>query len=339
MTKVVEILFRNKLRLVALLLLPVLISGVIVFLLPRSYQASARLWALQRYVILGATGPESDLQSTPAVTQATALTEFLQTQSFDLAIANDTDLPKQMDVPTTDTQRLKDALYTEISTHVTVTAASTNLFVISYVNKDPVVAMQVVKAAVAHFGEESASHATSEGEQLLNTYQGRLQTAQQQADSTTKAAAQYLKDHNLTPTTAQNDPQYTLLAYQADQARTALANIQAEVDKINGQLATLSLGAQGLYRVMDAPTVPTKPESRTKSLMLGGGVGIVIGLLACIGYFLILVRLDQSVYSSSDMPAVTDYPVLIQIPRLPRRSATWITRTNGRAISVDPPHG
>lgn len=333
MTKVVEILFRNKLRLATLLLLPVLVSGVIVFLLPRSYQSSARLWALQRYVILGATGPESDLQATPAVTQATALTEFLQTQYFDLKVAKDTALAKQMDIPASDTQRLDDALFTEISTHVTVTAASTNLFEVSYANKDPNVAMQVVQAVVAHFGEESASHATAEGEQLLNGYQGRLQAAQQQADSTTRAAAQYLKDHNLTPTTAQYDPEYTLLAYQADQARTALANIQADVDKINSQLATMSLGAEALYRVMDAPTAPTKPESRTKSLMLGGGVGLAIGLLAFISYFLILVRLDQSVYSPADMPTVTEYPVLIQIPRLPRRSATWITRSNGKLAS------
>lgn len=333
MTKMVEILFRNKLRLATLLLLPVLVSGVIVFFLPRSYQSSARLLALKRYEMLGATGPESDLQSTPAVTQAIALTGFLQTQNFDLKVANDTDLAKQMDIPASDTQRLNDGLYTEISTHVTVIATGVNLFEISYTNKDPVVAMQVVQAVVAHFGEESVTQATEEGKQLLNSYQGRLDAAQAEANSTTRAAAQYLKDHNLTPTTAQYDPQYTLLASQADQARTALENIQADVDKINSQLAQFSLGPQALYRVMDAPTVPTKPESRTKSLMLGGGVGLAIGLLAFISYFLILVRLDQSVYSPADMPTVTEYPVLIQIPRLPRRSATWITRSNGKLAS------
>ena len=88
-----------------------------------------------------------------------------------------------------------------------------------------------------------------------------------------------------------------------------------------------------MFHEVDAPKVPTQPESRVKSLLIGGAVGLVIGLLAAIGYFLILVRLDQSVYSSADMPAITDYPVLIQIQKLPRRSATWITRTNSKLIT------
>ncbi len=83
MTKVIEILFRNKGKLLALLLLPILVSGVVVFFLPRTYQATARLWALHRYAVVSATGIESDLQSTEAMTQATALNEFLQTKSFD----------------------------------------------------------------------------------------------------------------------------------------------------------------------------------------------------------------------------------------------------------------
>ena len=57
MTKVLEILFRIKWRLVPLLLVPVLVSGVVVFVQPRTYVANANLLALRRYTILGATGP------------------------------------------------------------------------------------------------------------------------------------------------------------------------------------------------------------------------------------------------------------------------------------------
>ena len=332
MTKVLEILFRNKWRLVPLLLVPILLSSVIAFLLPRSYQSEARLWALRRYAILGATGPESNLQATPSVTQATALGELLQTRTFDLAVAKDTDLPKHIGVSSSDTQRLQDALYDEISNHVVVTASGDNLFDIAYANKNPVVAMQVVQAVVKHYGEESASHATAEGQQLLLVYQGQLKAAQQQADNATQAAAQYLQQHNLTATTSQSDPQYQLLNQQAEQARQALANVQTNIDSINQQLAQLSSGAEGLYQIIDKPTVPTQPESRSKTFLLVGGIGFAIGLLACIGYFLVLVRLDQAIYSLADMPAIADYPVVIQIPRLPRRSATWITSADGNLL-------
>jgi capsular polysaccharide biosynthesis protein len=329
MTKVIEILFRNKGKLLALLLLPILVSGVVVFFLPRTYQATARLWALHRYAVVSATGIESDLQSTEAMTQATALNEFLQTRSFDLAVAKDTDLAKHVGVPQSDTQDLQDALYAEISTHVVVTPSSQYLFTITYSNADPLVAMQVVKAVITNFSTASTAYATKEGAQLLSSYQVQLTVAQQQADSATQKVADYLQAHNLTLATAQSDPQYQALSAQATQALTALGTVKTTINTINQQLASLETS---LYKTVDAPTLPTKPEARTKSLLLGGGVGLAIGLLGCIGYLLILVRLDQSIYSTADLPAITDYPVLIQIPRLPRRSTAWIAGANGKML-------
>ena len=329
MTKVIEILFRNKGKLLALLLLPILVSGVVVFFLPRTYQATARLWALHRYAVVSATGIESDLQSTEAMTQATALNEFLQTRSFDLAVAKDTDLAKHMGVPQSDTQDFQDALFAEISTHVVVTPSSQYLFTITYANADPLVAMQVVKAVITNFSSASTAYATKEGAQLLSSYQVQLTVAQQQADSATQKATDYYQAHNLTATSAQTDPQYQALSQQSLQAQTALAAIKTSISSINQSLASLEAG---LFQIVDEPALPTKPEARTKSLILGGGVGLAIGLLGCIGYLLILVRLDQSIYSTADLPAITDYPVLVQIPRLPRRSTAWIAGANGKML-------
>lgn len=332
MTKFLEILFRNRVRLAALLLLPVLVSGIVVFFLPRTYEATARLWANRRYTVIGATGLESDLQSTPSTTQATALTGFLQIEGFDLQVAKNTGLAKQMNVPASDTQRLNDALYAELSTHVNVTGSGSNLIVIQYANKNPVVAMQVVKSVVDQYRDTSTLYATTTGSQLLASLQGQRDTAQNVLQSATQRATQYLHDHGFTAnsTAAQNDPQYQLLASAVTQAQTNLTAIE---NSYNGMEANIAEISQPLFLTVDAPTVPTQPESRAKSLLIGGAVGLVIGLLAVIGYFLILVRLDQSVYSSADMPAITDYPVLIQIQKLPRRSATWITRTNGKLIT------
>ena len=333
MAKVLELFFRHKSKLLALLLLPLLVSAVVVFYLPRSYLVTARLLAIRRYEVLGATGPESDLQSTPAVTQATALTELLQTENFDLAVANDTDLAKYIGVSSSDQQRLQDALYTEISTKVQVAAPSYSLVVITYTNDHPAVAAQVVNAVINRYGQQSSSHAIAEGKQLLTTYQGQLQAAQTEVNDAIHAAAQYLSTHNLTPTTAVADPQYQLLSQQTDQARALLATAQANVNTINQQLATLGSGGQGMYTILDPAIAPTRPESRTKSLVLGGVIGLIVGLVASIGYLLVLVRLDRSIYSSAEIPALTDCPVVIQVPRLPRRSTAWIASPNGHLAS------
>src|SRR5215472_11846218 len=114
MTKVFEICFRRKWALLTLLVLPLLVSLAIAYKLPRQYQASAGLWALRRYEIIGATGPESDLTNTPATTQATTLQELLQSRSFALAVAYATDLPRHISASSSDPQALQDALYTNI---------------------------------------------------------------------------------------------------------------------------------------------------------------------------------------------------------------------------------
>jgi uncharacterized protein involved in exopolysaccharide biosynthesis len=331
-TKVIEILFRRKWGLLALLVLPIVVGAAIAVKLPRQYQASAGLWALRRYEIIGATGPESDLTSTPAVTQASTLGELLQSRSFALAVAYDTDLPKQLAAANPTTQGLQDALYAEISQHVVATPLGYNRFDITYTNTDPVVALQVVKAVVSHYGSDSVSESTAEGAQLLSSYETQLKATQAAAQQTTQAAADYLKTHQLTPAQAQIDPQYQLLVAQANQANAAVGTIQNDINTVQQQLATLSTGSSGLYIVQDAPAVPDRAVSRTKTLLLAGGIGVAAGLIAAIGYFLILVRLDQTLYSMEDVPAVTAYSVLIQIPRLPRRSIQWASKSSGNFL-------
>ena len=88
MTRTLEAIFRHPLQLLILIILPPIIAvAVAYFMTPRTYQSTASVWALQRYFVIGATGPESNLAAFPAQTQATALTELLQTRTFALAVA------------------------------------------------------------------------------------------------------------------------------------------------------------------------------------------------------------------------------------------------------------
>ena len=320
MTKALEIFFRRKWGLLILLVLPVVVGAAVAVKLPRQYQASAGLWALRRFEIIGATGPESDLTSTPAATQASTLQELLQSRSFALTVAYESDLPKQLAAANPTTQGLQDALYAEISQHVLATPLGYNLFNVTYINTDPLVALQVVKAVVTQYGKQGGAQSTAEGEQLLISYQTQLKAAQQQAQQATQAATQYVTAHQLTPTQAQVDPQYQLLVAQVNEANAVVGTIQNDINTVQQQLATLSKGSSGLYFLLDIPETPKHSVSRTRTLLLAGGIGLAAGLLAAIGYFLILVRLDQTVYSMVDVAAVTPYPVLIQIPQVPARS-------------------
>ena len=193
-------------------------------------------------------------------------------------LPKDTDLAKHVGIPQSDTQDLQDALYAEISTHVVVTPSSQYLFVITYANADPLVAMQVVKAVITNYGEESAVYATNEGAQLLSSYQGQLKAAQQQADSATQKASDYYQAHNLTATSAQTDPQYQALSQQALQAQTALAAIKTSINTINQSLASLE---SGLYyrRLMRQRCRPNRRRAPSRSCWVEGLV-LRLGFLA-----------------------------------------------------------
>lgn len=338
MGRVLEAIFRRPLQLLMLIaMLPVVSVAVIYIFMPRSYTSTASLWALQRYVVIGATGPESDLQATPAETQAAALSELLQSRAFALSVANSTDLASTLsDATRTNPQFRDDALYTEVSTTVQVVAQGTNLFTITYQNHNPYIAQQVVQSVVQQYGSQSIQLTLTEGKQLLDSYQTQLVQAKQQAAEATKAVTEYLATHPslaqlILRTNVQNavltDSQYALLYSQAQQTQTNVANIQTSIATINQELAAQGTDSNSLFKVLDAPVVPDKSVSRTKTYLIGGGAGLGVALMACILYLLLVVRRDKSVYTPLDLHKVTELPVVLQLPNL---------NESARSLLIDP---
>jgi hypothetical protein len=308
------------------LLLPIVGVAVEYFLVPRTYQSAASLWALQRYAVIGATGLESDLQSTPAQTQTTALTELLQTRSFVLTVVKGIDLAPTLGFSESampDPQQLQDALFNEISKKVLVTSQGYNLFEISYTNRNPQVAQQVIQSVIENYGLQSVGLSVAEGQNLLESYQTQLQNAQQDENTIVAAEAQYIAAHpELTPNKLPSDPQYALLQARVVQAETNVQNIQNTINTIQ---QSISSSANTLYKVIDAPQIPIHSTSRTKNYLIGGGVGLAVGLLACSIFLIILVRRDQALYTASDLQSVVEIPVVMQLPVLTGEMISMLT--------------
>ncbi len=316
---VLEVIFRRLGRLLLLLImLPAIGVAALYVLIPRTYQSTASLWAFQRYVVIGATGPETDLTSTPAQTQATAITELLQSRTFALEVARQANVaPTLSSSVQSNPQQLDDALYTEISTKVLVNPQAYNLYTISYINRDPKVAQQVVQAVIQDFATQSQNFTKAEAQNLLDAYQAQLDQAQQAEQAAAAKEMQYVQSHaDLTPAQLQNDPQYNLLHSQTMQAQATVQNIQSTIDTINQEVAEQGSGASYLFQVLDAPKVPTEAQSRIKYFLLGGGVGLGVAVLAWMFYILILVRRDHSVRTAVDLKKVTDFPVVLEMPYL-----------------------
>jgi len=318
MRRTLEVFFRQPLRLVALVvLLPLFAVAIEYKTVAKTYQSSASLWALHRYVIIGATGPESDLTSTPAATQQAALSELLQTQAFAQKVANSTNLSSvlglskaQLADPVFVANAEQQALHS-----VVVTAVGYNLYTISWSSSTPLMAKRVVQAVITTFANQTQSFTTEEAQQLLGTYQTQLAQAQQTADGLTQQETRYIAAHpQLSQADLAADPQYAQLQVQTQQAQAAVTQIQNTIAAIDDEIAAQGSNSNGLLQVVDQPSAGVA-QSRTKSYLVGGIVGLVLGLLASAVYLIIVVRRDTAIYSDTDLADVAP-PILLQLPGL-----------------------
>jgi len=334
--RVLRIIIHHPIQLLFLLILPVAIGGAIAYLQPRQYQATATILALHRYDTLTATSVDSANLATPAETQATVISELLLSRSFTLAVAREAQLASTLNASALATpQSRDDALFADISQHTLAQAQGYELFTISYTNTNPQMAQQVVAAIVDNYAQESQHIVSNEGQTLLETYQTQLTQVERAQQNAVLAESQYIQAHQtLTQSQLQSDPQYQQLHTQTLRAQLNVQNIETSITSLEQEIATHSIGAASLFQILDAPTVPTKPASRLKIYLLGGGGGLAIALLACTIYVILVNRGDRRVYSSLDVLKFTDYPVIMEIPRLSPRTVGVLVKMSRRPDPV-----
>lgn len=326
--RVLEAIFRRPLQLLLLIIILPLIGVAVVYaVFPRTYQSTATLWAFHRYEVIGLSGPETDVNSTPAQTQANALNELLQAKEFALSIAKATDLPSTLPASTLADPYLRDnALYSEISTHVLAAAVGYNLFEINYSNKNPNIAQQVVTETIKNFGLQSQGFSSVEAQLLLEGSQAQLTSAKQKAAQAATAESNYITAHpRLTPAELQSDPEYALLHAQTQQAQTTVQNIQTSIDTINQEMNAQGTGPDSLFKELDSPGIIA--ASRTKDYLYGGGVGLAVALIASIFYIVTTARRDRTIRNPLDLQQLIALPVVMQVPYLSSEAVSFLVDT------------
>ena len=339
MRRTLEAVFRHPIQLLTLLIvLPIAGVAVAYVMVPRTYQATASLWALHRYETIVTTGAESDLTSSPAQTQSTALTELLLTHVFVDAVVKGVDLAPTLKLDSTtmnDPQQLENALFTEISKHVTTTPLANNLFEISYSNPNPKIARQIVASVISQFGAQSLGLSVAEGQNLIASYQTQLANAQKAADNATQAEAQYTGAHPNSkvpsdPQLVTNDPQLATLDGARLQAQKNVQSIQEAINTIQQSVGAQGTNGTTLFQVLDPPQMPDRPASRSKSFLVGGGVGLAVALLASVLFLIILVRRDHIIYSEVELQQVVPSPLVMQLPKLSPATISLLTLSSSQ---------
>ncbi len=138
------------------------------------------------------------------------------------------------------TQTEKDALIAGLANQVQVKAQGKNLFTISYVNGDPVVAKNVVESLLTIFGEKAASSSRVEMEKAhkflddqIAAYEVNMRAAEQRRADFQKKYANYLAEPN------SGVGKLQALRQQSVQGRLALNQAVATRDNLDTQLKSI----------------------------------------------------------------------------------------------------
>ncbi len=302
------------------------------FMTPRTYQSTASLWALQRYFVITSTGVQSNELQPEALTQTTALQELLQTHAFVDLVIKGIDLAPTLGIhpDTLNTQELEVALFNDISKNVLVTPSDEYLYSISYANRNPHIAQQIVASVITNFGKQGLEFSRTEGNNLLVSYQAQLTTAQKDLSDAITAETNYAHTHP-TQTPSQllaNDSQYALLDTTTTHTQAVVQNLEGTINTIQQAINTQGTQVATLFRVVDAPQLPYQPLSRSKDYIIGAGIGLVVALLACIIYLVIVVRRDRGVYSTPDLQGLVAYPVVMELPDLTAATKSLLLTPN-----------
>lgn len=246
----------------------------------------------------------ADPLATPASNTAAALTQLLQTESFDMLVARDS--PLYWNTVAFKPNR-NGLVVTDLSKNVVIGSKGPELVSISYSSKYPAIGIQllaaVLKEAPGQFARLNQRQATS----AVAFYTHRKKTAQASLARATKELGSYVKKHHLhaSEMAAQSlfDPAFAALYQAVQSAQVDINNADQSISQATSQ------SAGNTFQVYDSPSAVPASLSK-KSLALDLVIGLVVGLLISGAFVVGTTASDHSVRYAYEVPELLGLPVL-----------------------------
>lgn len=341
MHRYMETFFRHSRVLVALIAVPLIVAFGVAYTAPRSYQSTASIW-VQTNSLTG--GQNVNQLLTPAEAGVSLFQELLATRGFCLAVAQSGPLydyiafhgsggnilSKVMSKLTgggaASGQLLQDAVVTDLQKNATFTATGQNVVTITFNAANPVVASATITSLIKQFSSQVGSQLTAQ----QKLYEQQLSQALTQEEDANGAVARYLSQHpDLEQSVPPPDPTYASLQQVAAQAQERYTNLLAAYDQL--LLQQNSGPGGGAFRVMDNPIIPIKPLSRLKTLGLGVGGGLAVGLILGGVTLVLLVAGNHGFDAPADVERALGLRVVGSVPLRVQSSTTEDRPTGKRA--------
>jgi uncharacterized protein involved in exopolysaccharide biosynthesis len=337
MQRYAEAFFRHRRALVVPVALALIISAGLVAIQPRSYQASAGVW-FQSNAIAGDTN-QANAYLPPADVATGVFRELLNTRAFCLAVGRRGPLASYMAQPghmpppdpvsailgkvdslrgsstTSPQQALDDAVQTMVQKHVNVVATGPQIVTVTFEYTNAEVAFGTLRAILDQFSDEVLAAQRVQNEHQAAFYEQQVTNQQKQVTEADAAVARYLVQHpELRVAQPPPDATFSGLQQVASTAHQHLAELLQQRDQAKLQQNDLSLGSSATFRVIDPPVLPHKPVSRLKTVILGAGGGLGVGLLVTVIAIVVLVFTDNTLRTTGEVERLLGLKVAGSIP-------------------------
>jgi uncharacterized protein involved in exopolysaccharide biosynthesis len=289
-----ELFFRHRLLLTAPLLIA-LVAGVGWGLTrDRTYKATASVWTDAPIPNDSTVGTRPVNDTTPSAGQQELLTELLATRTFQLSVANDSPMAKDLQGRSaTDVESALNGMAGKIE----VSTAGPQVVTVSVKDTDPQMATGISSSLVKQFIAAETDRIQRRVNAQL-TYDKQQLTESAEALSTAQAAlARYTRAH---PDAGASDGTITQLTAAVTTAQQQNATAAEAVTKDNALLAHVA--DNSVLEVIDQPT-SAYPQSRMKPLVIGGIGGLLAGGTLVIVALLVLMARDNNVRQESELEA------------------------------------
>ena len=310
--RILEVVFGHKLLLAIPLVAAVAGTGAFLYLQPATYQSTATI-----FVNAQGLGTQSAAQ-----TQSDVINQYLKTDSFAVAVAGAGPLGAYLDAHPAAAQGFSfrsllgmatggapsaEQVRAYLAAHVTLTQLGPSELTVAVTAPAPELARGMADSLLAQLASAELAAKIAATQTQLQVYQTQLQQQSALLSSDLAAVRSYLAAHpNLVgnSSAAATDPQLALLQDRANVDQQTYLQLLAKIQQTQSDLALAQQPKLQPFRIVDAPQTPAAQSLFGKQQLIVLAAGLLGGLLAVVVIAALLVRLDTTVHSASEVQSM-----------------------------------
>ncbi|MEZ4592536.1 MAG: lipopolysaccharide biosynthesis protein [Chloroflexota bacterium] len=341
--RILESYFRHRWAYLLPIVLMAMLGVVFVLITKPTYTAEGVLYVkTESYLatLTSAGSSSASWWSTPSQVVEQEITELLKTDAFIRAIIQKTDLEAEMDGGSSAVSEIIE------STRENVWPASLgdNQIQVNAVHEDPTIAFQMVNAVIDGYLQWRVNADLAESEvaqaffaDLIDTYSADLNAA--------RTEMRNFLDAHPAPTRGDRPANEVLemerLQAEIDLAASRYATALDKEEETRLSMAQIESEARQTYFLIDAPMIPERPDTSLRSMVLSGGIFVVLGVLLSGGLIVGAALIDRSFRFPVDVIHRLGLPVLTMIPETavhqgtPETLATTEPQPEGASMTAE----